>query len=91
MVMLKKTKGLTWPFWALALATTLVYMAGLAALQYSCSYIPTVQATPGIFGRSAFGEFVCLQQRLYTLYRCAEPACNTFQYGGKLTAVFALV
>lgn len=30
---MKITKGLTWPFLALALATTLVYMAGLAALQ----------------------------------------------------------
>jgi hypothetical protein len=33
MVMLKKTKGLTWPLLGLALATTIVYMAGLAALQ----------------------------------------------------------
>jgi hypothetical protein len=65
MVMLKKTKGLTWPFWALALATTLLYLAGLAALQYSCSFIPTVQATPGIFGRSAFGELSAYIARLW--------------------------
>jgi hypothetical protein len=32
-MMLKKTKGLTWPFLGLALATTLLYGAGLAALQ----------------------------------------------------------
>jgi hypothetical protein len=38
MVHLKITKGLTWPFLALALATTLIYMAGLAALQVrSCT------------------------------------------------------
>ena len=30
---MKLTKGLTWPFLLLALATTLVYMAGLASLQ----------------------------------------------------------
>lgn len=60
MVMLKRTKGLTWPFWALSLATTLVYLAGLAALQYSCRYIPTVTAAPGIFGRSVFGKFHAL-------------------------------
>lgn len=33
MVHLKVAKGLTWPFLALALATTLVYMAGMAAVQ----------------------------------------------------------
>jgi hypothetical protein len=32
-MMLKTTKSLTWPFLGLALATTIVYMAGLAALQ----------------------------------------------------------
>jgi hypothetical protein len=32
-MMLKTTKSLTWPFLGLALATTIVYMAGLAAVQ----------------------------------------------------------
>jgi hypothetical protein len=43
-----------------ALATTLVYMGGLAALQHSCSSIPSVSnaAGSGIFGRAAFGESV---------------------------------
>jgi hypothetical protein len=36
MAALKKTLGLTWPFWALALLTSLVFMAGLASLQRGC-------------------------------------------------------
>lgn len=55
-MMLKKSKGITLPLLLLALATTLVYMGGLAALQQSCGDLPTVQRTPGIFGRAAFGE-----------------------------------
>lgn len=34
-VTMKITKGITWPLWTLALLTTLVFMAGLAALQVS--------------------------------------------------------
>lgn len=33
---MKLTKGLTWPFLALALLTTIVFMAGLASLQKGC-------------------------------------------------------
>lgn len=39
-MMLKTTKGLTWPFLVLALATSLVFMAGLAALQVGFSSHP---------------------------------------------------
>jgi hypothetical protein len=57
-MMLKKTKGLTWPMLLFALATTLVYMGGLAALQHRCAAIPTPANAvgSGIFGRAAFGE-----------------------------------
>lgn len=34
-MMLKQTKGLIWPMWALALASTLLFCAGLAAVQVS--------------------------------------------------------
>jgi hypothetical protein len=40
-MMLKKTKGLTWPFLGLALATTLLYGAGLAALQVRQHHMST--------------------------------------------------
>jgi hypothetical protein len=58
-MMLKKTKGLTWPMLLFALATTLVYMGGLAALQHRCAAIPAPANAvgSGIFGRSAFGRF----------------------------------
>lgn len=38
-MMLKKSKGLTWPFLGLALASVLVYLGGLAATQVCCCLI----------------------------------------------------
>jgi hypothetical protein len=83
-MMLKKTKGLTWPLLLFALATTLVYMGGLAALQHRCSYIPSVAnaAGSGIFGRSAFGECAlchsngCNAQHSYP-HHCAAAVQHT--------------
>ena len=53
-MMLKKSKGITWPLTFLALATTLVFMAGLASLQHNCGELSNLSQTR-LIGRSAFG------------------------------------
>lgn len=56
---MKLTKGLTWPFLLLALAATFVYLAGIAALQYSCwnsggfSDLAGNSSPTGVFGMSS--------------------------------------
>lgn len=54
-MMLKKSKGITWPLTFLALATTLVFMGGLASLQHNCGELTNLSQA-AIAGRSAFGE-----------------------------------
>jgi hypothetical protein len=54
---LKITKGLTWPFLALALATTLIYMAGLAALQVWCCTADIIHTAL----RSLYGMQCCIR------------------------------
>lgn len=81
-MMLKKSKGITWPLAFLALATTIVYMAGLASLQHNCDEL-TGLSQARIVGRSAFGisdMFQC--HRMLRFYwsvpwlRCAGPCVS---------------
>lgn len=66
------TRGLTWPFLLLALATLFVYMSGLAAVQHVCydDGMPGINlngnsSPSGVFGMST-GSFDC--KRLYRFY-----------------------
>lgn len=67
-MMLKKSKGITWPLTFLALATTLVFMGGLASLQHNCGELTNL-SQPAIAGRSAFGASDTLQcHRTFRFY-----------------------
>lgn len=67
--MLKTTKGLTWPFLALAMATSVVFMAGLAALQAGCGSLTLPGQGTGAASASGAGLFN------NAVFGASDPGC----------------